>query len=148
MSWKLRSFIGPLANTVPANAMKPQKDAIASEQMWYGEYSLPADVYIGEEGKNIARYGLQHRLNKSHPIFLRDGYLVLNFNIESIQDGNVDQPHLQYIFGELSNQWKKGGFKYNFVDPYGYTFPLIDGDVIFYHGDQSSTDDFKTGVTH
>ena len=71
--------------------------------MWYGEYSLPADVYIGEEGKNIARYGLQHRLNKSHPIFLRDGYLVVNFNIESIQEGNVDQPHLQYIFGELSN---------------------------------------------
>ncbi|MED3575074.1 DUF5704 domain-containing protein [Cytobacillus praedii] len=148
LSWKLRSFIGPLANTVPSNAMKPQKDAIASEQMWYGEYSLPADIYIVEEGKNIAGYGLQHRLNKSHPIFLRDGYLIVNFNIESVQNGKVDQPHLQYIFGELSNQWKREGFKYNFVDPYGYTFPIIDGDVIFYHGDQSSTDDFKPGVTH
>lgn len=148
LNWKLRSFVGPLADNVPSNAMKPQKDAIASEQMWYGEYSLPTDVYIVEEGNDIAGYGLQHRLNKSHPLFLRDGYLIVNFNIESIQDGNIDQPHLQYIHGELSNQWKREGFKYNFIDPYGFTFPLIDGDVIFYHGDQSSTGDFKAGVTH
>ncbi|WP_066297989.1 DUF5704 domain-containing protein [Bacillus sp. FJAT-29937] len=148
LNWNLRTFIGPLATTVPTNAMKPQKDAIASEQMWYGEYSLPADIYIVEEGKDIAGYGLQHRLNKSHPIFIRDGYLIVNFNIESLQNGNVNQPHLQYIFGELSNQWKREGFKYSFIDPYGYTFQLKDGDVLFYHGDQSSNDDFRAGVSH
>lgn len=148
LNWNLRTFIGPLADTVPSNAMKPQKDAVASEQMWYGEYSLPADVYIVEEGKDIAGYGLQHRLNKSHPIFLRDGYLIVNFNIESIQNGDTEKPHLQYINGELSNQWNREGFKYQFTDPYGYNFNLIDGDTIFYHGDQSSTDDFKAGVTH
>ncbi|MEK3977292.1 DUF5704 domain-containing protein [Psychrobacillus sp. FSL K6-2684] len=148
LHWKLRTFIGPLASNVPVNAMVPQADAISSEQTWYGEYSLPADIYVVEEGKNIAGYGLQHRLNKSHPIFLRDGYLIVNFDIETIQKGDLSKPHLQYINGELSNQWKREGFKYNFSDAYGYNFPLIDGDVIFYHGDQSSLDDFSPSVTH
>lgn len=148
LHWKLRTFMGPLANNVPANAMVPQADAISSEQTWYGEYSLPADIYIVEEGKNIAGYGQTHRLNKSHPLFLRDGYLIVNFDIETIQKGDLSKPHLQYINGELSNQWKREGFKYSFTDPYGFNFPLIDGDVIFYHGDQSSLDDFVPSVTH
>ncbi|MEK3977333.1 DUF5704 domain-containing protein [Psychrobacillus sp. FSL K6-2684] len=148
LHWKLRTFIGPLANSVPANAMVPQDDAISSEQQWYGEYSLPNDLYIVEEGRDIAGYGLTHRLNKTHPIFLRDGYLIVNFDIESIQDGDLSKPHLQYINAELTNQWKREGFKYNFSDPYGYVFPLIDGDVIFYHGDQSSLQDFDPAVTH
>lgn len=148
LHWKLRTFIGPLANNVPSNAMVPQADAISSEQTWYGEYSLPADIFIVEEGRDIAGYGKQHRLNKSHPIFLRDGYLIVNFDIETIQKGDMSKPHLQYINGELSNQWKREGFKYDFTDAYGYNFPLIDGDVIFYHGDQSSLDDFTPSVTH
>ncbi|MEK4488009.1 DUF5704 domain-containing protein [Psychrobacillus sp. FSL H8-0484] len=148
LHWKLRTFIGPLANTVPTSAMIPQADAISSEQQWYGEYSLPAEVYVVDEGKDIAGYGLTNRLNKSHPIFLRDGYLIVNFDIESIQNGDLSKPHLQYINAELTNQWQREGFKYSFTDPYGYTFPLIDGDVIFYHGDQSSLDDFSPAVTH
>ncbi|MEK5209638.1 DUF5704 domain-containing protein [Psychrobacillus sp. FSL H8-0510] len=148
LHWKLRTFMGPLANNVPVNAMVPQADAISSEQTWYGEYSLPADIYIVEEGKNIAGYGQTHRLNKSHPLFLRDGYLIVNFDIESIQNGDLSKPHLQYINGELSNQWKREGFKYSFTDPYGFNFPLIDGDVIFYHGDKSSLEDFVPSVTH
>lgn len=148
LHWKLRTFIGPLASAVPSNAMVPQADAISSEQNWYGEYSLPAETYIVEEGKNIAGYGQTHRLNKSHPIFLRDGYLIVNFDIETIQNGDLSKPHLQYINAELTNQWKREGFQYSFTDPYGFTFPLIDGDVIFYHGDQSSLDDFTPSVTH
>lgn len=148
LHWKLRTFIGPLGLNVPSTAMVPQEDAISSEQQWYGEYSLPAEVYVVEEGKNIAGYGLEHRLNKSHPIFLRDGYLIVNFDIETIQKGDLSKPHLQYINAELTNQWKREGFKYDFTDPYGYTFPLVDGDVIFYHGDQSSLDDFSPSVTH
>lgn len=148
LNWKLRTFIGPLAENVPSNAMVAQQDAIASEQTWYGEYSLPADIYVVEEGKSIPGHGLASRLNKNHPVFLRDGYLIVNFNIESIQNGDTENPHLQYIYGELSNQWNREGFKYSFVDPYGYKFPLVDGDVLFYHADQSSVDDFAPAVTH
>lgn len=148
LHWKLRTFIGPLTSAVPNTAMVPQADAISSEQNWYGEYSLPAEIFVVDEGKNIAGYGKTHRLNKSHPIFLRDGYVIVNFDIETIQNGDLSKPHLQYINAELTNQWKREGFQYSFTDPYGNIFSLLDGDVIFYHGDQSSLMDFNPSVTH
>ncbi|MFJ8511680.1 hypothetical protein [Lysinibacillus xylanilyticus] len=40
------------------------------------------------------------------------------------------------------------GLKNNFVDGYGNTFNLQEGDGIFYYADQLSLDDFKVSVTH
>lgn len=150
LPWQLRTFIGPEKSDVPSNAMVPQSDAIASEQQWYGEYSIPADVYAVEKGTNIANYGRVNKLKDSSSIFLKDGYIIVNFNIETIQKGNTDQPYLQYINTHYpqANQWKREGFEYSFVDPYGHTFNLEDGDVIFYHSDESSYDDFQSSVTH
>jgi len=79
---------------------------------------------------------------------LQDGYVIVNFNIETIDNGDTDKPRLQYHKGPLANQWKMEGFKYNFNDPYGNNFNLIDGDVLFYHGDNSSFSDFDSNVTH
>lgn len=144
----LRTLIGPDRQGVPTNAMVAPADAKAREQMWYGEYSLPADVWVVDQGRDISGYGVEHRLDKKSPIFLQDGYIIVNFNIETIDNGNTNKPHLQYHKGPLNNQWKKEGFKYNFIDGYGNQFNLIDGDVLFYHGDQSSYDDFGASVTH
>lgn len=152
----LRTFIGPDSNEVPNTSMIPIEDAVAREQMWYGEYSLPADIYVVDKGRDVGGYGVQHRLNKNSPIFLQDGYVIVNFHIETVQDGKTDTSHLQYFKdpsnkqakGPLNNQWKMEGFEYDFIDPYGNFFELQDGDVIFYHGDQSSYDDFGANVTH
>lgn len=148
LNWSLHTFVGPDAKDVPSDAMVSQEDVKAREQMWYGEYSLPADIYVVEKGREIAGYGLKHRLNRNSLLFLNDGYIIVNFNIETIDDGDTENPRLQYHQGPLNNQWDMEGFKYDFVDPYGKNFDLIDGDVIFYHGDQSSFDDFKSTVTH
>lgn len=144
----LRTLTGPDRERVPSNSMVPPADVKAREQMWYGEYSLPADVWVVEQGRDIGGYGVQHRLNKQSPIFLQDGYIIVNFNVETIANGNSANPRLQYHKGPLNNQWKMEGFKYNFTDAYGSRFELKDGDVLFYHGDQSSYDDFGARVTH
>lgn len=34
------------------------------------------------------------------------------------------------------------------MDPYGHVYNLQDGDVVFYHTDISSRDDFISSVTH
>lgn len=148
LNWNLRTLIGLDADKVPSNSMIPPADVKASEQQWYGEYSLPADVYVVEQHHDIAGYGVEHRLAENSPIFLRDGYIIVNFDIETIANGNTENPHLSYYKGPLSNQWKREGFEYEFIDPYGNRFELLDGDVIFYHGDQSSYDDFGSSVTH
>lgn len=141
---RLRTFIGSIE--VPTGI--PVARAHASVQRWVGEYSLPAAPYVVPKGFNLAEYGRSNRLDDRSPIFLRDGYIIVNFNMETIRNQNVNQPHLQYIHAPLSNQWRREGFQHRFVDPYGATFQLLDGDVVFYHANLSSYDDFGTGGTH
>lgn len=143
----VRTLIGP--KTDLPSSVDPAR-ANAAVQRWYGEYSLPADLYAVAAGTNVAEYGRTHGgLTDKSPVFLQDGYIVVNFNIETVRDGNTDKPHLQYIDAPLMNQWYgMEGFKRSVADPYGRTFSLMDGDVVFYHADQSSRGDFRSMVTH
>lgn len=141
---QLRTFIGSLQVPSGINTAR----ANASVQRWYGEYSLPAAPYAVPAGMNLAEYGRTHRLDDNAPIFLRDGYIVVNFNIETIRNKDITHPHLQYKNAPLNNQWQMEGYGRSFVDPYGASFSLLDGDVVFYHADLSSYDDFGTGGTH
>lgn len=142
----VRTFIGPKSNL--PDSVDAQR-ANASIQQWYGEYSLPAGVYVVKAGTDIAEYGRTHGgLHDKSPIFLRDGYLIVNFNIESIRDGRTAAPHLQYIQAPLMNQWRLEGFERTIRDSFGHTFVLQDGDVLFYHANLSSRDDFGAMVPH
>lgn len=150
LPWQLRTWIGPQANDVPRSAMVPTNDAMAREQQWYGEYSLPAQVNVVEKGFDVAEYARINTLTDNSPIFLKDGYIIVNFNIETIQNGNTANPHLQYINTGIpkANQWKREGFNNSFIDPYGKTFNLLQGDVVFYHADESSYTDFNASGSH
>lgn len=143
----VRTFIGPKTN-IPAG-VDPSR-ANAAVQRWYGEYSLPADLYAVKAGTNVAEYGRTHRgLTDKSPIFLKNGYIVVNFNMETVREGQATDPHLQYIHGPLVNQWHQmEGFARSVQDPFGVTYRLQDGDVVLYHAGLSSRDDFRSMVTH
>ncbi|WP_433943212.1 DUF5704 domain-containing protein [Paenibacillus sp. SN-8-1] len=142
----VRTFVGPKEG-IPYGV--DVQRANASIQKWYGEYSLPADIYGVVAGTNLAEYGRTHQgLTDRSPVFLKNGYFIVNFNLETIDQGNLKEPHLQYIHAPLMNQWKLEGFNNNFMNPYGRTYTLQDGDVVFYHTDKSSRDDFRSSVTH
>ncbi|MNJ57781.1 hypothetical protein D3C77_533840 [compost metagenome] len=143
----VRTLIGPKVN-IPAGVELSRVNA--AEQKWYGEYSLPADLYAVKTGTNVEEYGRTHRgLTDKSPIFLKKGYIVVNFNLETVQEGKVDEPHLQYIHGPLVNQWyQMEAFARSVKDPFGVTYRLQDGDVVLYHADLSSRDDFSPMVTH
>ncbi|WP_327195435.1 DUF5704 domain-containing protein [Paenibacillus alvei] len=142
----LRTFIGGF--DVPAGVNPYRKNA--GIQQWYADYSLPAKTYAVPKGTNLAEYGRTHRLNDKSPVFLKKGFIVVNFNIETIRNQDSSHPHLQYINTKFpnANQWKREGFKYQLTDPYGMKTQLNDGDVVFYHADKSSTDDFGQNGTH
>ncbi|MCQ4088480.1 DUF5704 domain-containing protein [Saccharibacillus sp. JS10] len=141
---QIRTFIGPKSN-IPNSVDYPRVNAAV--QKWYGQYSLPGDPYVVEKGTNIAEYGRTHGgLTRRSPIFLRDGYIILNFNIESIQNGNLKEPHLQYIHAPLMNQWNLEGFKRTVQDSWRNNFTLRDGDIVFYNADKSYKDDFEAQV--
>ncbi|MFD1736216.1 DUF5704 domain-containing protein [Bacillus salitolerans] len=146
LPYEVKTHIGPLS--VPAGASVNTQRANASIQQWYGEYSIPPSVYAVPMGTNIAEYGRMNRLSDKSPIFLKNGYIIVNFNIETIRNGNLASPHLQYIHAPLTNQWDREGFPNQVTSSTGHVFTLRDGDIMFYHGDKSSYDDFESRVTH
>ncbi|GKS12946.1 hypothetical protein YDYSY3_39460 [Paenibacillus chitinolyticus] len=142
----LRTFIGGF--DVPTGVSAPRK--AAAIQQWYGEYSLPAAPYVVQKGFNLAEYGRTHQLDDKSSVFMKKGYIIVNFDIETIRNGDLAKPHLQYINTGIkqANQWKREGFNYQLTDPYGLKVNLYDGDVVFYNGDKSSNDDFGQSGTH
>ncbi|HCG4535933.1 TPA: hypothetical protein NJY08_004783, partial [Salmonella enterica subsp. enterica serovar Typhi str. AG3] len=149
LNWKLRTLRGPLENEVPTNTVIPAKEIVSKEQTWYGEYSLPAETYVVPKGSNIEQTALMGNLYENHPIFLKEGYIIVNFKIETIQEGDLNNPYLAYYDAYYMSQWTDmEGFKSSFVDGYGNTFNLEEGDVMFYHADQTSLSDYNSSVTH
>lgn len=145
----VRTLIGS-TQQVPETVDKGRM--LAAEQQWYGEYSLPAAPYVVPAGFSISEYGRTHKLTDKSPIFLRNGYIVVNFNIETYRAGE-DQPYLRYYRLQgattpLDNQWKLEGYSKVAKDRYGNSFDASDGDIAYYHGDLSSYDDFSSNVTH
>lgn len=141
----IRTLIGPKTN-IPTSVNVDR--ANAAIQRWYGEYSLPADVYAVPKGTDLTPLARQNALDEKSDVFLKNGYIVVNFNLETLRDGNTDAPHLQYIHAPLMNQWRLEGFNTNQVDDRGRSLPVKDGDVVFYHADQSSRNDFQAQVPH
>lgn len=141
----VRTLVGPKTG-LPASV--DSERAKAAVQRWYGEYSIPSDVYVVKKGTDLAAYGRGKGLDEKSDIFLKKGFIVVNFDIETIQNGNIDRPHLQYIHAPLMNQWKLEGFNNTYTDPYGHRFALKDGDTVFYHADLSSKKDFSSQVPH
>ncbi|OPG99557.1 hypothetical protein B2I21_04470 [Chryseobacterium mucoviscidosis] len=145
LSAPIRTLIGPKTN-IPTGVNVDR--ANAAIQRWYGEYSLPADVYAVLKGTNLEPLARQNQLDEKASVFLKNGYIVVNFNLETVRNGNTDTPHLQYIHAPLMNQWQMEGFSNIPVDSQGKTWPVQDGDVVFYHADQSSRNDFQSQVPH
>ncbi|MDQ0271222.1 DUF5704 domain-containing protein [Cytobacillus purgationiresistens] len=145
LPYKLKTHIGPtdISNSSSVSSLR----ASASIQQWHGEYSLPADVKVVKKGIDLAEYGRKNRITSHSPIYLSDGYIVVNFNIETIRNQDLSNPHLQYINAPLRNQWRSEGYSKKVNDSENNQFDLLDGDVVFYHADQSSHDDFISNVT-
>lgn len=142
----VRTLVGPKSG-LPAS-VNPQR-ALAAEQKWYGEYSLPAEVYIVKRGTNLQEYGRTHGgLTDHSELFLRNGFIIVNFDLESLPGGDSSKPKLQYIHAPLMNQWRLEGYEGTAVDKAGHIFKLKDGDVLFYEAGLSSRDDFRPMVTH
>ncbi|RPK20367.1 hypothetical protein EDO6_06358 [Paenibacillus xylanexedens] len=145
LSAPIRTLIGPKTD-IPSGVNVDR--ANAAIQRWYGEYSLPADVYAVPKGTDLEPLARQNQLDEKSNVFLKNGYIVVNFNMESLRNGNTEAPHLQYIHAPLMNQWQMDGFNKTPTDSHGRTWPLKDGDIVFYHADQSSRNDFQSQVPH
>lgn len=144
----LRTFVGYVKN-VPSTVT--EKMIAQSVQNWYGEYYLPAEVHVAPKDYDILEYVKYNGpLNYKEKFWLKKGYIIVNFEIETIKDG---KRHLSYINKDNAaegycNMWNREGYQYKKTDFKGTTFQFQDGDYIMYYTDKSVNDDYTSGGTH
>lgn len=144
----LRTFVGYLPN-IPGGVT--EKMAARSVQNWYGEYYLPSEIHVAPKGFDIIEYWKNNGgFTYKEPFWLKGGYVIVNFAIETIQDG---KRHLSYINPANSpsgylNMWKREGYQYEKTDYDGVTFQFLDGDYLLYDTDKSAAKDYISSGTH
>ena len=121
----------------------------ASHQKWYGEYYLPNDLYAAEKGYPVAEYARTHGgLDGKEGFWLKEGYVIVNFDIESVKGGDFKNPVLSYWKAPKANMWAIEGFNYLRKDSNNGQFRLSNGDVVFYYANRRASDDYSSGGTH
>lgn len=141
----LRTFIGNTSN-IPAgvDADRVKK----SVQKWYGEYWIPDNTFACPKGYNVGNALGTSVPNGKEAFWLKDGYITVNFEIETLKNADIANPQLSYWNNPNANMWKMEGFNYTKSDSSGKQFSLKDGDVIFYYTDKKSLDDYSSGGTN
>lgn len=148
----LRTYIG--TNYTPTGTVPAAVDAdkvTKSMQNWYCEYYLPSEIHAAPKGFDVYGYARDHYgVDYKEDFWLKDGYLVINFDIETIQDGSR---HLSYINPGNSpqgycNMWKMEGYQYEKEDFKENPLMFVDGDYVMYFTDKSAAKDYITGGTH
>ena len=149
---QLRTYIGSYYTpngTIPS--MIDEKKVAKSMQKWYFEFYLPSDIHVCPKGYDILAYTKnEYGIDYKEPFWLKNGYLLVNFQIETISDG---VRKLSYInewnsASGYCNMWEKEGFQYQKTDFFGRRFYFKNGDTLLYNIDKSAARDYINSGTH
>ena len=115
-------------------------------QRWYGTYKLPTNIHAAPLGYDVNDHLKKYGIDYQEDFWLRDGYIIVNFNIESY-DKNENR-NLSYTNGYnyLNNghcsMWVTEGGTVEKKDNTDATFSLRAGDVVFYYTSKKHSDDY------
>lgn len=124
-----------------ARTLSEQNHAI---QTWSASDSLPLHLYAVPAGTILPLSGITRNY------WLSNGYIVVNYHIYAC---NGMKRHLDYRNQDNAklgccNMWLLEGFQNNKTGSDGKTYPLLEGDVIFYDLDHDLTEDYWFFGTH
>lgn len=131
LDWQQRAFVGEDQN-IPAG-VDPEK-ALTGVSQYYGMYMIPSKSLVVPKGTAT---------NQVLTSRLEPGYIIINFDIETIDgyEGDIDKIHLSY--DQLGDMFEIEGYK---TSQNG--FSLLKGDMMFYDSNQSADRDYFTIGTH
>lgn len=142
-----RSFVSVGNRNVSDAALRAR-----SVQIWDGEYQLSPDLYLADADVDLDAYIRLHggRIRRSDPVFLRDGYLLVRFEVRSFRG---EAAHLSYANAKNSargycNMWRMQGFLYDRTDGAGNVFSFVDGDCLLFDTKYSLHSDYESWGTH
>lgn len=142
----LRTFIGDTSYVTSAmKSADVDTDKVKmSHQKWYGEYYIPNNTYVVKNGFDIIDYAKKHHgVDGKESVFLKNGYIIVNFNITAVKSST---PFLSY-YQNLCDMWKIEGFDYTKKDYRSVAYTLYDGDVVFYN-QKKLANSYTSGGTH
>lgn len=144
----LRTFAGFL-DSIPHTVTERQ--VASSVQRWYGEYYLPAEIHVVPKGYDINGYALHHGgLDYHEDFWLKEGYIIVNFDIVTIKDGELNLSYINAVNSEKGccNMWKREGYQYQKTSYPGINFKFQDGDYVIYYANHSVWEDYLSSGTH
>lgn len=126
-----------------------------SVQVWEGAYQLSPDLYLMDADIDLDDYIRQRggRIGQRDPVFLRDGYLLVQFEIRTYPAKLSGTGHLSYanISNDAAgycNMWRLQGFSYERTDCFGNRFVFADGDCLLFDTKYSLHSDYESWGTH
>lgn len=152
-----RTFIGTdYANLITSlSSFQDVKDGVGHSklklskyiQRWYGTYKLPTNVHVVSSGYDVKGYMDKHGIDYSESFWLKDGYIVVNFSIVTVdKDGNENLSYINannYLNNSNCSMWVTEGAALQKHDNEGNTFNFKAGDFIVYYTDKKSSDDYS-----
>ena len=144
----LRNYIGDILNK-PVTV--DESKVMASRQKWYGEYWLPNDTYVLMDDVDLIDYAVENNgIDFNEDIFMKDGYLKVNFKVQTLKDSESFGKNLSYK-NDQSNMYHIEGFnneKEIMIKGLNQSLLFEDGDVIFYDVNRKRSDDYNSFGTH
>ncbi len=115
-------------------------------QRWYGTYKLPSNIHVVPSGYDVNDHLKKHGIHYHEDFWLKDGYIIVNFNIETIdKNGNRNLSYTNgynYLYNEHCSMWLMEGGAVEKKDNTEAAFSLKAGDVAFYYTSKKHTDDY------
>jgi hypothetical protein len=115
--------------------------------VWHGTFQLPLNTFAVRLNTSLIDYSRKHKLTLNSPVFLKNGYIVINMQIKTRRKTRNSMYDLSYFSNQLRNQWKNEGFNYS-ASINSNLFKLYDGDIIFYDTNLRMNEDLSNFLTN
>ena len=115
---------------------------------WYFRYYLPSEIYMVKKDTVLNK---NEYFGESSSYIYKDGYLVINFDIEVIRNGSRYLSYENKInssYYNCCNMWKQEGMPLKITDSKGTVYNISYGDIMFINNNESAGRDYLGGGTH
>ena len=116
-------------------------------QKWYGTYKIPQNVHAVAAGYDVRDYLSKHGIDYKEDFWLTGGYIIVNFNIVTIdKSGRENLSYINannYLNNGNCSMWVTEGANVQKTDSKGNVFNLRAGDSIIYFSDKKYGDDYE-----
>lgn len=121
-------------------------------QTWNGSYMLPADIYVVNSKVDLDDYVAKkkNRIRQDDPVFLRDGYVLVYFSVQTTEEGsvNLDYENEKNRNRGYCDMWKTEGYRTRRVDSDGTVFSFREGTVFVFDQKKNMLTDYTSVGTH